>query len=354
MTVISRRQKEILLSDVQRMINNNNHTAFANHAKIAERISNGDLMFYIDSPKKEFVIKYGNKEIRFNCNDQQMTELKGIKFDDNSVIKGISDTTTPDSSNIALSTKWGKSHNHDNDYSKKNHNHDSQYAAKNHNHDSQYAPIVHDHPLLASTNHTHSISNVNGLQNALDQKANTNHTHFGIETEKQLIEFIQDHRKTTWDYIFTGLSVVAEVGEGLTLAGLVAEVNALASAVAGSTGINVGTSTTKLGTMLTGLSDKMKGFASFTQGLGDNFESIKGVTDTMAQYINKGSEYVGKAQKWIDGLADKFSSVNELYQRLPDILDAGHTLGGPGIDLATEKLPSAVNLLDMNGNIFLP
>ena len=120
MSVISRRQKEILLSDVQRMINNNNHTAFANHAKIAERITNGDLAFYIDSPKKEFVIKYGNKEIRFNCNDQQMTELKGIKFDDNSVIKGISDSTTSDSSNIALSTKWGKSHNHDNDYSKKN------------------------------------------------------------------------------------------------------------------------------------------------------------------------------------------------------------------------------------------
>ena len=57
MSVISRRQKEILLSDVQRMINNNNHTAFANHAKIAERITNGDLAFYIDSPKKEFVIK---------------------------------------------------------------------------------------------------------------------------------------------------------------------------------------------------------------------------------------------------------------------------------------------------------
>ena len=345
MSVISRRQKEVLLSDVQRMINNNNHTAFANHAKIAERITNGDLMFYIDSPKKEFVIKYGSKEIRFNCNDQQMTELKGIKFDDNSVIKGISDTTTPDSSNIALSTKWGKTHNHDQDYSKKNHNHDQQYAAKNHNHDQQYAPIVHDHPLLASANHTHTISNVQGLQNALNQKANTNHTHFGIETEKQLIEFIQDNYKTGWDKFFTGFSIASDVAEYFTLAGLIAEVNALASAVAGTTGVNVGTSATRLGTTLTGLSDKMKGLANFTQGLGDKFESIKGVTDTMAQYINKGSEYVNKAQQWVDGIANKFTSVSELYQRLPDMMNVGHQVGGPGIDLATQKLPSALNVV---------
>ena len=76
MSILSRRQKNILLSDVQRMINNNNHTAFANQAKIAECVSNGDLKFYIDSPKKEFVIKYGNKEIRFNCNEQQIKELR--------------------------------------------------------------------------------------------------------------------------------------------------------------------------------------------------------------------------------------------------------------------------------------
>ena len=106
---------------------------------------------------------------------------------------------------------------------------------------------------------------------------------------------------------------------------------------------------------LNGVSDKMKGLSGFVQGLGDKFESIKGVTDTMAQYINKGSEYVGKAQKWVDEFANKFSSVNELYQRLPDIMDAGHQVGGPGIDLATDKLPSALDiLLDRNGNPFLP
>ena len=39
MSIISRRQKELLLNDVARMINNNNHTAFANHAKISESVA---------------------------------------------------------------------------------------------------------------------------------------------------------------------------------------------------------------------------------------------------------------------------------------------------------------------------
>ena len=58
MTTISRRQRDLLLNDVSRMINNNIHSAFANHAKVAESISNGDLKLYIDSSKKKLVIKY--------------------------------------------------------------------------------------------------------------------------------------------------------------------------------------------------------------------------------------------------------------------------------------------------------
>ena len=59
MSIISRRQKDALLNDVARMINNNNHTAFANHAKTAESVGNSDLKLFVDAPKKEFVIRYG-------------------------------------------------------------------------------------------------------------------------------------------------------------------------------------------------------------------------------------------------------------------------------------------------------
>ena len=54
MSVLSRRQKDSLLNDVARMINNNNHTAFANHAKISESVGNGDMKILVDAPKKEW------------------------------------------------------------------------------------------------------------------------------------------------------------------------------------------------------------------------------------------------------------------------------------------------------------
>ena len=51
--IISRRQRESLLDEVSRMLANKQNVAFANHAKIADRISNGDLALYMDSAKKE-------------------------------------------------------------------------------------------------------------------------------------------------------------------------------------------------------------------------------------------------------------------------------------------------------------
>ena len=147
MSIISRRQKELLLNDVYRMINNNNRTAFANQAKISESVSNGDLKFFIDSPKKEFVIRYGKKEIRFSCSDQNIKELNAIMFNDKSTIKGISDSSLIPSSNIALSTKWGSEMKTDiNNKADKDHNHDDKYATKDHNHDTKYANINHTHP----------------------------------------------------------------------------------------------------------------------------------------------------------------------------------------------------------------
>ena len=159
MSVISRRQKELLLNDVARMINNNNHTAFANHAKEAESISNGDLKFFIDSPKKEFVIRFGKKEMRFNCSEQNIKEVNEVVFNNNSTLKGISDSVTLPSSTVALSTKGAQQIKQSIDTkSDKSHNHDDKYADKSHNHDDKYADKLHTHPEYPNKTHTRSIN----------------------------------------------------------------------------------------------------------------------------------------------------------------------------------------------------
>ena len=232
MTMISRRQRDLLLNDVSRMINNNIHSAFANHAKIAESISNGDLKLYIDSPKKELVIKYGNKNIRFTITEQMINEIAGIVFNDKSIIKGISDSCLVSSSNIALSTKGASNlkSNIDNK-ADKNHNHDDKYAAKDHNHDSKYADINHTHNgyqpkgNYADANHTHS------------NYADKNHTHWDMPED---IDDFEEEIKTIvnrpkwWRVVKTVASVAGVASDAVqygVVAALQAEINALYAAM---------------------------------------------------------------------------------------------------------------------------
>ena len=87
------------------MLANKQTVAFANHAKIAEKISNGDLSLYINSPDKEFVIKYSNNTMRFNAKDKTFSELNALIFSNNNKITGITDSGQ-NSSTISLSAKW--------------------------------------------------------------------------------------------------------------------------------------------------------------------------------------------------------------------------------------------------------
>lgn len=51
-----------------------------------------------------------------------------------------------------------------------------------HNHDSDYSDISHNHNgVYASSGHAHTISNVTGLQTALDGKSDNEHTHSAAE-----------------------------------------------------------------------------------------------------------------------------------------------------------------------------
>ena len=121
-----------------------------------------------------------------NGNNEQSTATIALNdiLDDKSDVghsHAISDVT---GLQTALDGKAASNHTHDysSTYAAINHNHDSLYAAINHTHDysSTFAAINHTHdysstfaPLL----HTHAISDVTGLQTALDGKAASTHTH---------------------------------------------------------------------------------------------------------------------------------------------------------------------------------
>ena len=350
MSIISRRQKEILLSDVQRMINNNNHAAFANHAKISDSVSNGDLKFFIDSPKKEFVIKYGNKEIRFNCSDQQMKELKTIKFNDGSIIKGISDSTLIPSSQVALSTAWGSQIMRDiNDKSSSNHNHDDRYAAKDHNHDDKYADKNHTHNQYADINHVHNqYANTNHNHDSVYSKLN--HTHFDLNTKDDLEDFIKDVTKDPWYVkLFKGIGVISDVAQYGLIAQMEAQIQAITTVLANDLGIDLAQSgldsltfTTGLGNTLNGYANKFKNAADAIQGLGNKFDSIKGITDPLAEALNTGGDKINGAAHYLDKLFD-FSDPSAYTRLVETTTETVNGVEEP-INIVTSKLPKVLKI----------
>lgn len=363
MSIISRRQRELLLNDVSRMINNNNHTAFANQAKIAESVGNGDIKFIIDSPQKEFVIKYGKKEIRFNCPDSVIKELNAIIFNNNTTIKGISDSTLIPSSTIALSTNGGKelknsidnkadkTHNHDDkyadinhmhtEYADKNHTH-TEYADKTHNHDSQYSPLSHTHsqyqPLgnYSLANHTHS------------QYADKNHTHSQYAdkdhdhsnkylTKPEIIDLIDEETETPWyEKLFTGLEWIGEGVQDLSIAGMEAQIQNIYSILAANGIVDTAQTTSSLGTCLLGASSKLEGVADIVDKIGDSIESVSDVCSKISEPIKKASDACGKYSK----IVDTFSECKNLTE-LKDMISYLQN----GADLTATRLPSTTSVL---------
>ena len=134
---LSRRQREALLDEMARMIANKQYVSFANHAKIAEKITNNELSLYINSINKEFHFKDSdtidnglrtsrrltgtnlrdnretNNIIKIIPKDLTISNINKIIFHDKSIISGITDETDSstllqNSSQIAISLSWAK------------------------------------------------------------------------------------------------------------------------------------------------------------------------------------------------------------------------------------------------------
>ena len=336
MSIISRRQKDALLNDVARMINNNNHTAFANHAKVSESVGNGDMKIFVDAPKKEFVIRYGKKEIRINCNEQCIKELNEIVFNDNTKIKGISDTPSS-SSSVAFSAKGAqqlkqsidniasKEHNHDDKYAAKEHNHDDKYADKNHSHDN-YQPKGN----YSEANHNHDTKYADKSHNHDSKYADKNHSHYGIDSKDDLKEFINDITKDPW-YIklFKGIEIASDVLQTGFILGLDAQIKAIYAALATNGIVDTAQSMSTLGTVLFGYANKFKSVADTITKVGKIFENVNDVCQTVTKPIQYTAELLEKGA----GVVEQFNDIKSAYEfkelvgRIQNGAEVGKKLG---------------------------
>ena len=367
--IISRRQRESLLDEVSRMLANKQNVAFANHAKIADRISNGDLALYMDSAKKEFVMKYGNNNIRFNPKEKSITDLSSIVFSDKSTLQGI--TSTPLSNEkIAISAKWAYNHYQDTlkrmkkwnpeglnilqgeatitgitDEGKyveqhlltyeywKDHeqqkeeedekNYDERYAFKEHTHD-QYADKQHIHDQYALKEHAHS--EYSSVWHQHDERyALKDHTHSQYRTEKQIIDLIKEKTKTPWyEKLFKGIEVINEVAQDGYIYWLQTQIEAIYATLAANGIVDTGqtASITGVGAVATGVASKLLKVADGLSYIGEKFKSVSGIVEKITTPIRNVANHLQGYQQIfdvIDDVRDLTGWTNQTAHHIGDV-----------------------------------
>ena len=369
--IISRRQRESLLDEVSRMLANKQNVAFANHAKIADRVSNGDLALFMDSAKKEFVMKYGNNNIRFNPKERSITDLSSIVFSNNSTLQGI--TSVPSSNDkIAISSKWAYTHYQDTlkrmkkwnpeglnilqgeatitgitdegkyieqhlltyeywkDHQEKKEeedekNYDERYAFKNHTHD-QYANKQHTHGEYSSVSHLHD-----------ERYAFKDHSHDEYLNEEEIIDLIKDETKTPWyEKLFKGIEVIAEVSQDGYIYWLQTQVQSIYATLAANGLVDTGQTATitGVGAVATGVASKVLKLADGLSYIGSKFESVSGI-------VNKITTPIRKVANHLQGYQEIFDVIDDVQDLAGWTTQTAHHIG----DVTTSLLPDVTETI---------
>ena len=336
--ILSRRQRESLLDEMTRMLANKQTVAFANHSKISERVSNGDLSFYINSPDKEFVIKYSNNTMKLNAKDKTFSELNALIFSNKNKITGITDTGQ-NSSTISLSAKWAynkdietmnrmKKYNpkgvsgsgvveivgitDENKYSEQHlltyeywkDNQEKQEEEEQQNYDERYAFKEHQHQQYPTREE---------LTTLLTTKSDITHDHKDkYLTKDEIVDLIDDETGTPWyevlfkgletgtpwyEVLFKGLETIHDLGQDGYIYWLQTQINTIYGILEAQGVIVSAGKLSGLGATVTGVGTKLRSAADVFDAIGNKFNKVKGFTDTCSKYLNKGADMLTQFDK---------------------------------------------------------
>ena len=351
---LSRRQRESLLDEMTRLLANKQTVAFANHAKISERVSNSELSFYINSPDKEFVIKYSNNTMRFNAKEKTLSELNALIFVNKNKLTGITDSSQ-NSSTIALSAKWAynkdietlnrmKKYNPDgvsgsgtvtivgitdeNKYSQqhlltyeywKDHQ-EKQEEEDEKNYDERYAFKDHQHQQYPTREE---------LGTLLANKSDITHDHKDkYLTKDEIIDLIDDETGTPWyEALFKGLETIHDLGQDGYIYWLQTQINTIYGILEAQGVIVSAGKLSGLGATVTGVGTKLRSAADVFDAIGNKFNKVKGFTDTCSKYLNKGADMLTKFDKIrVEFVKDIGANIEGLGNKFVEFIN-GHHVG---------------------------
>ena len=352
--ILSRRQRESLLDEMSRMLANKQTVAFATHSKISEKISNGDLSLYINSPNKEFVIKYSNNTMKLNAKDKTFSELNALIFSNKNKLTGITDTGQ-NSSTLSLSAKWAynkdietmnrmKKYNpkgvsgsgvveiigitDENKYSQQHlltyeywkDNQEKQEEEEQQNYDERYAFKEHQHQQYPTRDE---------LTTLLTTKSDITHDHKDkYLTRDEIVDLIDDETGTPWyEVLFKGLETIHDLGQDGYIYWLQTQINTIYGILEAQGVIVSAGKLSGLGATVTGVGTKLRSAADVFDAIGNKFNKVKGFTDTCSKYLNKGADMLTQFDKIrVEFVKDIGANVENLGNKFVEFIN-GHHVG---------------------------
>lgn len=352
--ILSRRQRESLLDEMSRMLANKQTVAFATHSKISEKISNGDLSLYINSPNKEFVIKYSNNTMKLNAKDKTFSELNALIFSNKNKLTGITDTGQ-NSSTLSLSAKWAynkdietmnrmKKYNpkgvsgsgvveiigitDENKYSQQHlltyeywkDNQEKQEEEEQQNYDERYAFKEHQHQQYPTRDE---------LTTLLTTKSDITHDHKDkYLTKDEIVDLIDDETGTPWyEVLFKGLETIHDLGQDGYIYWLQTQINTIYGILEAQGVIVSAGKLSGLGATVTGVGTKLRSAADVFDAIGNKFNKVKGFTDTCSKYLNKGADMLTQFDKIrVEFVKDIGANVENLGNKFVEFIN-GHHVG---------------------------
>ena len=224
-------------------------------------------------------------------------------------------------------------------------------ADKLHQH-TEYSLTTHQHPEYSLTTHQHSdYATKAELFLQLAGKSNSDHTHDGLWTKKQIVDLIDDETGTPWyEKLFKGLEVINEVAQDGYIYWLQSQINTIYGMLAANGIADAAQSISGLGAVVQGVASKFSSVANALDWVGEKFPKLQSTISKITSPLRTVANHISGYQKIIDNVFDTVDDMVELDDFAGQVAHHIDHVGTIDDLLRTELLPDTVETVT-NGTI---
>ena len=174
-------------------------------------------------------------------------------------------------------------------------------------------------------------------------KSNSDHTHDGLWTKKQIVDLIDDETGTPWyEKLFKGLEVINEVAQDGYIYWLQSQINTIYGMLAANGIADAAQSISGLGAVVQGVASKFSSVANALDWVGEKFPKLQSTISKITSPLRTVANHISGYQKIIDNVFDTVDDMVELDDFAGQVAHHIDHVGTIDDLLRTELLPDTV------------